>query len=237
MTDKTFDPAAAIEAASQALTAAANLTEGATDDDGTCLKDEGACFRINPVHFAWYQLGETGVIGETKAIARVAVEAAHKPLLDALAAAREELAEVTRELNAFMHARIQGDDMAARVTWLSDELVRVEAERDFWKSKRHPDVPAAAPQADEPTSGSVIWCNRCLVLVGADRLDEHNARSTHRALEPRPLSKVAVPGDGEQAATASPEHVAYVGPLRWRVCAACQEPWPCSSALPTSGQA
>lgn len=26
------------------------------------------------------------------------------------------------------------------------------------------------------------------------------------------------------------EHVRYRGPLRWDVCAACQEPWPCPSA-------
>lgn len=28
----------------------------------------------------------------------------------------------------------------------------------------------------------------------------------------------------------TPEHVRYRGPLRWDVCAACREPWPCPSS-------
>lgn len=72
MTDLT----AAIDAAAEALRVAAEPTNWTPEQDPECGPDEEECFRLHPVHFVWYQLGETGVMGETKAIANAAIEAA-----------------------------------------------------------------------------------------------------------------------------------------------------------------
>jgi hypothetical protein len=137
--DIDLDPDAVIEAASQALIAAANLTEGATDGDDTCLKDEEACFRIRLVHFAWYQLGETGVVGETKAIARVAVEAAHKPLLSALTATRAERDEARTAVLELGDAIIRANGWEPQngvTVELSSALERLVVQRDLLRENR-----------------------------------------------------------------------------------------------------
>lgn len=71
---------AAIEAATIALVTATTPTA----HDG-CVEDERECFVINPIHFAWYQSGKTGVVGEAGTIAEAAVRAAEPILRQAVA--------------------------------------------------------------------------------------------------------------------------------------------------------
>jgi hypothetical protein len=82
-----------IETAAKALADAANQTEGATDD-ARCLTDEAECFQTYPVHFAWYQNGQTGIVGETAAVARMVLEAAAGLIAERAAAdARADIAQ------------------------------------------------------------------------------------------------------------------------------------------------
>jgi hypothetical protein len=99
-------------------------------------------------------------------------------------------------------------------------------------------APAAAPQPDEDEP-AVIWCNRCLVLVGAAQLDEHNARPSHLALKPRPLRMAAGAGDGEQD-TATCGECRGVGRVNlgcaYTVCPQCKGTGTTASGQGTAGE-
>jgi hypothetical protein len=103
-----------IETAAKALADAANQTEGATDD-ARCLTDEAECFQTYPVHFAWYQTGQTGIVGETTAVARMVLEAAagliaERAAADARAQERERIAVALEANCAWHHDRLDADD-------------------------------------------------------------------------------------------------------------------------------
>jgi hypothetical protein len=115
-----IDLTEAIEAAARALVA---ITE---NEQSPCLADEEECFRIHPVHFAWYQMGETGVMGEAKAIARVALEAAAELIK---AATRRQVAEELRALDPVEWALAgqDGGQIAAAIA-LGPDTTRTEWE-------------------------------------------------------------------------------------------------------------
>ncbi|HEY1394972.1 hypothetical protein [Roseateles sp.] len=117
------------------LDALAALGQAATPPPWT-VEHEGGCIIFGPN-------SSVAEADPADAVLIAAMRNNWTALLSALTAARAEL-------DAFMHPRIQGDDMAARVTWLGDELTRVEAERDFWKRKRHSSATTPQADGDEP---------------------------------------------------------------------------------------
>lgn len=102
--------AVAIEAARDALVAASDSTR----EDGGCLADEEACFVAHPIHFAWYQAGQTGVLGEASRIAAATVRAAEPILRQAVAEEIRALQSRVTELESQRHAVLEACDRVER---------------------------------------------------------------------------------------------------------------------------